>query len=298
VASLLESCSYLRILTTSREALGVSGEVIWPVSLLSVPDPKRLPTQARLEGYESVRLFVDRARQRAPAFALRPENVQAVAQICARLEGLPLAIELAAARIRMLPPRALLDRLSDRLKLLSGGPRDFSEKQRTLRSTIEWSHNLLSEDEQGLFRRLSAFSGGWTLEAVEAVCSGGAIEQEDVLDLLGGLVDKSLVVVRWITDGAVRYRMLESIRQYARERLEVSGEADEVRDRHATFFLALAEEAEPQLAGPGQRVWVERLEGEHDNLREALSWVLEQGRANRRCDWGQRSGDSGTSGAT
>jgi predicted ATPase/DNA-binding SARP family transcriptional activator/DNA-binding CsgD family transcriptional regulator len=277
VASLLETCPYLRILATSREALAVSGEVTWPVSLLSVPDPKRLPTVARLEGYESVRLFVDRARQRDPAFALRPENAHAVAQICVRLEGLPLAIELAAARIKVLSTQSLLDRLSDRLKLLSGGPRDFSEKQRTLRSTIEWSHNLLSDDEQGLFRRLSAFSGGWTLEAVEAVCSGEPIEQEDVLDLLGGLVDKSLVVVRWITDGAVRYGMLESIRQYAREKLEESTEADEVQDRHATFFLALAEEAEPQLAGPEQRLWVERLEEEHDNMREALSWVLEQG---------------------
>jgi predicted ATPase/DNA-binding SARP family transcriptional activator/DNA-binding CsgD family transcriptional regulator len=277
VASLLESCPYLRILATSREALGVSGEVIWPVSLLSVPDLETLPTVAQLEGYGSVRLFVDRARQRNPAFALRPENAQAVAQICVRLEGVPLAIELAAARIKVLSPQALLDRLSDRLKLLRGGPREFSERQRTLRSTIEWSFELLSEDEQGLFRRLSAFSGGWTLEAVEAVCSGGAIEQEDVLDLLGGLVDKSLVVVRWITDGAVRYGMLESIRQYAGEKLEESGEASEVRNRHATFFLELAEESEPQLAGPGQRLWVERLEAEHDNLREALSCVLEQG---------------------
>jgi DNA-binding SARP family transcriptional activator len=160
VASLLESCPYLRILATSREALGVSGEVIWPVSLLAVPDFATSPTVARLEGYEAVRLFVDRARQRVPTFALRPENAQAVAQICARLEGLPLAIELAAARIRMLSPLALLDRLKDRLKLLSGGPRDFSARQRALRSTIEWSHKLLSEAEQRLFRRLSAFSGG------------------------------------------------------------------------------------------------------------------------------------------
>jgi predicted ATPase/DNA-binding SARP family transcriptional activator len=277
VASLLESCPYLRILATSREALGVSGEVIWPVSLLAVPDLESPTTVAQLEGYESVRLFVDRARQLNPAFALRPENAQAVAQICARLEGLPLAIELAAARIRILSPQALLDRLSNRLKLLTGGPKEFSERQRTLRSTIEWSYELLEADEKALFGRLSVFSGGWTLEAVEAVCSGGAIEQEDVLDLLGGLVDKSLVVVRWITDSAARYRMLESIRQYAREKLEENGEVDQVRDRHATFFLALAEEVEPQLAGPGQRLWVKRLEGEHDNLREALSWVLEQG---------------------
>ena len=277
VAWLLEGCPRLRILATSRESLGLVGEVIWPVPLLSVPDQKEPPTVAQLEGYDAVRLFVDRTRLRNPVFALRPENARAVAQICGRLEGLPLAIELAAARTRLLSPQALLDRLSDRLRLLTGGPGDLPEKQRTLRSTIEWSHNLLSEGEQGLLRRLSAFSGGWTLDAAEAVGPGGAIEQDDVLDLLAGLVDKSLVVARAGKDGAVRYGMLESIRQYASERLEESGEAGEVRGQHAAFFLDLAEEAESALAGPRQNMWVERLEGEHDNLRGALLWVLERG---------------------
>jgi DNA-binding SARP family transcriptional activator len=160
VARLLNSCPRLRILATSREALGAVGEVTWTVSLLSVPDLRSALTITQLEGYESVRLFVDRARQRTPTFALRPENAQAVAQICVRLEGLPLAIELAATRIKMLPPEALLDRLSDRLKLLTGGPRELSERQRTLRNTIEWSYELLEEGEKVLFRGLSVFSGG------------------------------------------------------------------------------------------------------------------------------------------
>jgi predicted ATPase len=193
VASLLDACSRLRILATSREALGAAGEVVWPVPSLSVPDLKSPPTVARLEGYEAIRLFVDRARQRNPAFALRAENAQAVAQICVRLEGLPLAIELAAARIRMLPPQALLGRLSSRLKLLTGGPREFSERQRTLRGTIEWSYGLLDEDEKALFGRLSVFSGGATLEATERVCDARGDLPVDALDGASSLLEKSLL---------------------------------------------------------------------------------------------------------
>jgi predicted ATPase/DNA-binding SARP family transcriptional activator len=241
VAYLLESCPYLRILATSREALAVSGEVIWLVSLLSVPDLETPPTVARLEGYASVRLFVDRARQRNPAFALRPENARAVAQICARLEGLTLAIELAAARIKILPPQALLDRLSNRLKLLTGGPREFSERQRTLRSTIEWSYELLEDGEKTLFRRLSVFSGGATLEATERVCDALGDLSVDTLDGASSLLYKSLVRQEEVQGAEPRLVMLETIRVYARERLQERGEAEAVRRAHSQYFLALAD---------------------------------------------------------
>jgi predicted ATPase/DNA-binding SARP family transcriptional activator/DNA-binding CsgD family transcriptional regulator len=277
VALLLDSCPRLRILATSREALGAVGEVIWPVSLLSVPGPKRLPTVAQLEGYEAIRLFVDRARQRNPAFTLRAENAQAVAHICAHLEGLPLAIELAAARIKILPPQALLGRLKDRLKLLSGGPRELSERQRTLRSTIEWSYELLEEDEKALFRRLSVFSGGATLEAIEAVCDALGDLSVDAFEGASSLLEKSLLGQEEGTGGESRLVMLETIREYAREKLGRSGDAHEIKRAHAEYFLALAEEAEPELKGPEQKAWLERLEADHDNMRAAIAWSLEGG---------------------
>jgi predicted ATPase len=256
--------------------LGAVGEVTWPVSLLSVPDPKRLPTVADLEGYESVRLFVDRALQRNPAFALRAENAQAVAQICVRLEGLPLAIELAAARIRMLPPQALLDRLKDRLKLLTGGPREFSERQRTLRSAIEWSYELLVEGEKALFGRLSVFPSGATLEATERVCDALGDLSVDALDAASSLLDKSLVGQQVGAAGEPRLVMLESIREFAREKLEMSAEAEQFKRVHAKYFLTLAEKAYQELNGPDQLEWLERLEAEHDNMRAALSWASER----------------------
>jgi predicted ATPase/DNA-binding SARP family transcriptional activator/DNA-binding CsgD family transcriptional regulator len=274
VAFLLESCPYLRILATSREALRVSGEVIWPVSLLSVPDLETQTTVARLEGYEGIRLFVDRARQRKPAFALRTENAQTVAHICVHLEGLPLAIELAAARIKMLPPKALLGRLEDRLKLLTGGPREFSERQRTLRSTIEWSYELLEEGEKALFGRLSVFSGGATLEATQRVCDALGDLSVDTLDGASSLLDKSLLGQEEWAEGEPRLVMLETIREYARERPEESGEAEEIKRVHAQYFLTLAEEANQGLKGANQLEWLERLEAEHDNMRAALSWAL------------------------
>jgi predicted ATPase/DNA-binding CsgD family transcriptional regulator len=275
VALLLDSCPRLRILATSREALGAVGEVIWPVSLLSVPDLRSPPTVARLEAYEAIRLFVDRARQRKPAFALRPENSQAVAQICVHLEGLPLAIELAAARIKTLPPWALLGRLEDRLKLLTGGPREVSERQRTLRSTIEWSYELLDEGEPALFGRLSVFSGGATLESIERVCDTVGGVSVDALEGVSSLLDKSLL---WQEEGAgdePRFVMLETIREYAQERLEESGEAETTKRAHAKYFLAITEEAEPELWGPEDAAWSNRLEREHDNMRAALSWSIE-----------------------
>lgn len=279
VALLLDSCPRLRILATSRQALGAVGEVTWTVTLLSVPDLRSAPTVADLEGYEAIRLFLDRALQRNPAFTLRAENAQAVAQICVHLEGLPLAIELAAARIRMLTSKALFDRLSDRLKLLSGGPREYSERQRTLRNTIEWSYELLEESEKALFKRLSVFSGGATLEAIERVCDAHGILSVDVLDGASSLLDKSLLRQEESTGGELRLVMLETVREYARERLEDSGEAEEIKRAHAQYFLSLAEEAYPNLNGPDQLAWLERLEAEHDNMRAALSWALERNEA-------------------
>ena len=277
VDSLLTSCQQLRVLATSREPLGVSGEVNWAMHPLSLPDVTNGELTAdALIRYESVRLFVDRARLRLPDFELALENAEAVARVCRKLDGMPLAIELATARMGAFAVEQVAQRLDVSLDVLTGASRSAAPRQRTLRATIDWSHELLSEAERTFFRRLSVFAGGWTLEAAEAVCSGGGVQVNDVLDLLGGLVDKSLVVGT-STGAAMRYRMLEPLRQYAREKLEEGGEAGEVRNRHAASFLALAEEAEPELVGQQQGAWVERLEAEHDNLREAFSWVLERG---------------------
>jgi predicted ATPase/DNA-binding SARP family transcriptional activator/DNA-binding CsgD family transcriptional regulator len=283
--TLLDSCPRLRVLATSREPLDISGEVNRPVPTLSLPGttdggsdgrPNEEFTLESLMRYEAVRLFVDRARLRLPDFEVTQENAGAVARVCRKLEGIPLAIELATARMGALAVEQVAQRLEVSLDVLKGASRSAEPRQQTLRATLDWSYNLLSEVERGMFRRLSVFAGGWTLEAAEAVCLGDGIEQEDILDLLGGLVDKSLVVAGEATGGSVRYRMLEPIRQYAREKLEESGEADEVQGWHAAFFFAVAEEAKPELFGPQQNLWVERLEREHDNLREALSWVLER----------------------
>jgi predicted ATPase/DNA-binding SARP family transcriptional activator/DNA-binding CsgD family transcriptional regulator len=276
VAVLLDSCPRLRILATSREALSVAGESRWPVPALSVPDPRRSPTVGELERSESARLFAERARHRHPSFTMRSENARAVAEICRRLDGLPLAIELAAARVGTLSVQQISEKLEDSLKLLTVGDRTAVPRQRTLRGTLDWSHDLLSEPEQKLLRQLSVFAGGWTLEAAEAVGWSNDIEQGETLDLLSGLVEKSLVVSEPTEDGRVRYRLLEPVRQYALEKLEESKKAESVRRRHAEYFLALAEEAEPELWGPEDKAWLERLEAEHDNLRAALSWTLER----------------------
>src|SRR5215203_2646762 len=282
VDALLDSCSGLRVLATSRETLNAAGEASWVVPSLTVPSSRQEQayTLQELENYESVRLFVDRARQRDPSFELISSNGQAVAQVCRRLEGIPLAIELAAGRIELLSAEQLATRLEDFLKLLTGG-RTADPRHRTLRATLEWSHELLSEAERTLFRELSVFAGGWTLEAAEEVCSGEGIERGDVLEVLSELVDKSLVVVEASPgeQGVPRFRMLEPVRQYGRERLEESGAAEWVRERHAGYYLALAQEAEPELEGADQIRWMDRLEAEHDNLRAALSWALEGGQA-------------------
>jgi predicted ATPase/DNA-binding SARP family transcriptional activator/DNA-binding CsgD family transcriptional regulator len=280
--ALLPSCPRLRVLATSREALGVEGELVWQVDPLSVPaahrdgdrDAHRAPA-GELARYDAVRLFVERARLRSSHFELRAENAGAVAQICRGLEGMPLAIELAAARVRVLSVEQILERLADSLKLLRSESRSATPRQRTLRATLDWSHDLLSAEERVLLRRLSAFAGGWTLEATEAIGAHDGIHEEDVLDLLSNLTDKSLVVTEARAAEVMRYRMLEPVRQYAREKLEASGEADTVRQLHASFFLALAKEAKPELNGPDQAEWVDRLEAEHDNVRAALDWSLE-----------------------
>ena len=273
---LLDSCARLRVLTTSREALGLEGEVIWRVPALSVPEPQRLPTE-KLEGYESVRLFVDRARQRDPAFAIGSDNARAVVDVCRKLDGMPLAIELAAARMGTLAVTDIASRLEDSLGLLTSGSRTAVARQRTLRGALDWSHDLLGEQERVMYPRLSVFAGGWTLEAAETVGFGDGAGKSDVLGLLSGLVDKSLVLTEKPGDGGMRYGMLEPVRQYALERLDESGETEEIRRRHAAFFLDLAEEAEPELRGPRQAEWLGRLEVDHDNFRVALSWSLEQG---------------------
>jgi predicted ATPase/DNA-binding CsgD family transcriptional regulator len=271
---LLDSCPRLRILATSREAIGVEGEARWLVPPLSVPDPEGGPLS---EASESVRLFIERARGRDPSFSPGPREAAWVADICRKLEGVPLAIELAAARVGALSVEQISDRLGRSLDLLTRGGRTAEPRQRTLKGTLDWSHDLLSEAERVLFRRLSTFAGGWTLEAAEAIASGDGVEEEEILDLLSGLVEKSLVVTELRQESGIRYRMLEPVRQYAWEKLEEGGESETVLCRHAEFFLALAERARPRLRGPEDAEWLERLEREHDNMRAALSWGLESG---------------------
>lgn len=278
VETLLDSCPNLRVLTTSREPLNVGGELIWRVPALSVPVTRRPPTVEDLAEFESVRLFVERARYRDPAFALTPGNARAVAEVCRKLDGIPLAIELAANRVGTLSVAQISARLEGSLKLLAGS-RTAPRRQRTLEGALDWSHELLDEQEKELFRRLSMFAGGWTVEAAEAVGSGGGVRKDGVLDPLLRLVDRSLVLVEAGPGDAVRYRMLEPVRQYGREKLGDGAEAEGAHRRHAAWFLELAEEAE--VEGPRQMEWLERLEVEHDNLRTALTWLRDEGEAER-----------------
>lgn len=256
----------LNIIATSREPLSVAGELIWHVPSLSLPDVKQLPGIEQLSQYEAVQLFIERATLAQPHFRVTNDNAPAIAQICFRLDGIPLAIELAAARVRTLSVEQIGKRLDDRFRLLTGGSRTALERHQTLRATIDWSYNLLSADEKLLFKRLSVFIGGWTLEAAEQVCvwEGATL---DILDLLTHLVDKSLVVL----DGE-RYHMLETTRQYAREKLLDSDEGQTLHEKHADYFLALAKEADREVHGPRQLEWINTLETEHDNFRTALDW--------------------------
>ncbi len=271
---LLQACPHLRILTTSREALHVQGEQPWRVPSLSVPDVSHLPRGAKnvaaaLSEYEAVRLFVDRARVHRPDFSLTRQNGSAVAAVCQHLDGIPLALELAAARVRALSVEQMEARLSDRFRLLTGGSRTAPTRQQTLLATLDWSYALLTGQERTLLLRLSVFAGGATLEACEQVCSGGEVAEWAVLDVLTSLVDKSLVVYEE-REGIARYRLLETIREYARQKLRETEEGESLQSRHRDYFLALAEEAKEKLKGPEQAEWLERLETEHDNLRAAL----------------------------
>jgi len=275
---LLHRCPNLKILATSREGLGIAGELTYRAPSLSLPDSRHLPPPETLAQYEAVRLFVERAAFGKPGFALIRDNAATVAQVCHRLDGIPLAIELAAARVKAMSVEDIANRLHDRFRLLTGGSRTAMPRQQTLRAALDWSYDLLSDAEQTVLRRLAAFEGGFTMEAAEAVCPGRDVGAADVLDLLTHLVDKSLVVAEDAPHG-VRYRLLETVRQYSRDKLFESGEAADVRTRHRDFFLRLAEEAEPRLTTADELVWLERLEAEHDNMRTALGWSLEAGEA-------------------
>jgi predicted ATPase/class 3 adenylate cyclase len=272
-AALLRAAPGLSLLATSREGLGVTGEQCYRVPSLSAPDPKYLPPIELVGSYEAARLFVARAQARRREFALDAQNARAVAELCARLDGIPLAIELAAARVGSLPVEAIASRLSERFRLLTGGPRDVLPRQQTLRATVDWSWELLNVRERSLLQGLSVFAGGWTLEAAEMVCTSDGTEQWEVLDLLDSLANKSLVQVDERGDGT-RYRLLETVRQYAWEHLEARGDRAATQRCHLAWCEALAEEAEPHLTGPAQGAWLGRLDAEHDNLRAALDWSL------------------------
>jgi predicted ATPase len=275
VADLLSAGPKLRIVVTSREVLHLSGEQEYSVPPLRLPEPTHLPSLDTLSQYDAVALFIQRARAVLPSFEVTNENAPAVAEICVRLDGLPLAIELAAARVKLFPADALLARLDHRLRVLKGGARDLPERQQTLRGAIDWSYDLLSAEERTLFMRLGAFIGGGTYEAAESV--SGTDVGLDVLEGIESLVDKSLVRHAQPGPAEPRVWMLETIREYAVERLEQSGDGPDVLARHASLFCALAEEAEPKLTADDQAAWLDRIELEHDNLRAAMRRSIDGG---------------------
>jgi predicted ATPase/DNA-binding SARP family transcriptional activator len=277
VATLLGECPRLKVLVTSRAVLHVYGEHDFPVPPLTLPAKSPLPSTDQLMRYEGIRLFIERAQAVKAGFALTGGNAATVTEICHRVDGLPLAIELAAAHVRLLSPKGILRRLEQPLLLLKGGAPDLPARQRTLRHTIAWSHDLLSKDEQRLFRGLTVFAGGCTMEAVEAVCLSESEPAIDVLETVGALVDKSLVQQAEGVDGELRLEMLETIREFGQEQLALSGERAALRRRHAEYFAAFLEEADPHLRGPQTVPLLDRLEAEHDNLRAALAFCLETG---------------------
>jgi predicted ATPase/class 3 adenylate cyclase len=270
--SLLRACPQLRILATSREALGITGEAAYRVPSLNTPNPAHLPALDQLEKVESIRLFIERAATAKPGFTLTHDNAAFIAQICRRLDGIPLALELAASRVKVLSPEQIAARLDDRFRLLTGGSRTALPRHQTLRAMMDWSYSLLSEQEKILFRRLAVFVGGWTLEAAEAVC-GEDGREFDVLDLLARLVDKSLIFNDEST-GELRYHRLETIRQYSREKFFEADDVETMRDRHLAFFVQFAELVDEHLKGGQQLVWQNRMAEEQDNLRAALEWGL------------------------
>jgi|DewCreStandDraft_5_1066085.scaffolds.fasta_scaffold00048_173 predicted ATPase/DNA-binding XRE family transcriptional regulator len=277
LGALLAACPKLRVLVTSRAALRIQGEQQVTVPPLELPDMQNLPTVPGLGRIPAVALFVERARAVQSEFALTAANARAVAEICTRLDGLPLAIELAASWVRLFSPQELLARLSDPLSLLNGGARDLPARQRTLRATMEWSHRLLAPEEQALFRRLAVFASGWTLEAAQEVAAADDLPAEQVLELLARLVDVSLVVVEAVPDGSVRYRLLDTLRRYAWDHLVTAGEVQQVRARHLAWSLALAERTARGARGPDQATRRAPRAAEHANLAAALAWAEEVG---------------------
>jgi predicted ATPase/DNA-binding CsgD family transcriptional regulator len=279
-SSMLATCPNLHILATSREPLHISGEVTWQVSPLSCPETDPLPALEQLLTYEAVRLFVDRAQSALPGFTLTPRNAAAIAQICCRLDGLPLAIELAAARVKMLSVAQIADRLDDRFGLLIGSDRTLPARQQTLQAALDWSYDLLSLAEQRLFGRLAVFAGGFHLDAAEAVCSGDGLTESEILDLLGQLEAKSLMIAERQAEQGRRYYLLETVRAFALDRLQASGEEGPVRDRHLAYYLAFVEQAGPLgLWGTVDTASLKRVEAEQDNWRAALQWSITAGRA-------------------
>lgn len=268
--SILKACPSVRILATSRSPLGLFGEQTYRVPSLSLPRADEPIGPEALTKYESVRLLLERAMTVRPGFQATEGNAGALVQICSRLDGIPLAIELAAARVRSMNPEDINARLDNRFRLLTGGDRSVLPRHQTLRALIDWSYEILSEPERLALERLSVFSGGWTLSDGEAVCAGEGIQEFEVLDLLGSLHDKSLIFLDEGPSG--RYRMLETVKEYVRERLEERGDGQRVRGRHRDVFAALAQRAEPELTGPQQQEWLGKLETEHDNLRAAIKW--------------------------
>ena len=284
VVQLIEASQSLKVLVTSRAPLRVYGEYEFPVPPLAVPDPQQMHSFTALAGNPSVSLFAQRATAVKPDFQLNLENASAVAEICSRLDGLPLAIELAAARMKMLPLSGILARLQSRLRLLTAGARDLPERQQTLRNAIDWSYDLLNEAEQKLLRRLAVFWGGCTLEGAEAVCNTRDDLGADIFDLISSLVDKSLIVQRQHGNDEARFGMLETIREYALERLKESGEEAATKRAHAAYCLVLAEEGNPDLNESERAAWLARCDAEHDDFRAALDWLLQT----RDLDWGLR----------
>ena len=271
VGTVTRSCPNVRVLATSRESLNVPGEVVWPVPSLSIPVSDDAASLDDLMRYEAPRLFVERAAAIRPGFAPTRQDARAVAAICRRLDGIPLAIELAAARVQVLSIEQIADRLDERFRLLTGGSRTAAPRQRTLRGALDWSYDLLSAKERALLGRLAVFAGGWTLEGCEAICGGDGVDASDVLDLLTQLISKSLVVMETQGD-EVRYRMLETVREYGAERLVEAKESAVIRTRHRDWYLVMAEQAEAALGGADQVTWLRRLQAEYDNLRAALEW--------------------------
>jgi predicted ATPase/DNA-binding SARP family transcriptional activator len=274
---LLSACKHLKILTTSREALDILGETAWPVPSLTLPDIKKSIPANSLISFESIRLFSDRAELVQPGFELNDQNVKAIVRVCHRLSGMPLAIELAAARVKMMSVEEIANHLDDRFDLLTSGSRTVLPRHQTLRATIAWSYDLLSALERILFHRLSVFVGGFTLRAAQEVSIGGSVTKLQVIDLLGQLINKSLVLRDPHSEhstGETRYGMLETIREYAVQKLDQSGEADEVRNRHLGFFMRLAEQAQPEIFLSSQIAWLDLLEIELDNLRAAMEWSM------------------------